>query len=115
MVSQKKKNETFEPVDKPENKKIIGCRWVYKRKYGILGVWRPIFKARLVAKDYSQKHGVDYQKISSRVVKHVSIRLLWLQCAPFDMELEQLDVKTVFLHGDLDEYIFDESARRVCS
>lgn len=104
MVSQRK-NKTFELVNKPENKKIIGCRWVYKRKYGLLGVKRPIFKARLVAKGYSQKHGVDYQEIFSPVVKHVSIRLLLAAVAQFDMELEQLDVKTAFLHGNLDEYI----------
>jgi hypothetical protein len=64
------------------------------------------FKARLVAKGYTQKEGIDYNEVFSLVVKHSSIRVLLALVAQFDLELVQLDVKTVFLHGDLEEDIY---------
>ncbi|GKB23082.1 transposable element [Tanacetum coccineum] len=64
------------------------------------------FKACLVAKGYSQKEGIDYNEIFSLVVRHTSIRVLLSLVAHHDLELEQLDVKTAFLHGDLEEEIY---------
>ena len=61
------------------------------------------YKGRLVAKGFSQKEGIDYNEIFSPVVKHVSIRLILSIVVNKDYELDQLDVKTVFLHGNLDE------------
>lgn len=100
------KNHTWDLVDRPEKQKVIGCKWVFKRKLGIPGVEQPRFKARLVAKGYSQREGIDFQEIFSPVVKHVSIRLMLSAVSHFDLELEQLDVKTAFLHGSLDEIIY---------
>ena len=61
----------------------------------------------MVAKGYSQTEGVDFNEVFSPVVKHTSIRVLLLGIvAWFDLELEQLDVKTAFLHGELEEQIF---------
>lgn len=59
----------------------------------------------LVAKGFSQKEEIDYNEIFSPMVKHVSIRLMLSIVVNKDYELEQLDVKTVFLHGNLDERI----------
>jgi hypothetical protein len=61
------------------------------------------FKARMVAKGYSQVKGVDFGEIFSPLVKLTSIRLLMSLAATFDMEIEQMDVKTMFLDGDLEE------------
>ena len=63
---------------------------------------------RLVAKGFSQKAGIEFHDIFSPVVKLVSIRILLALVALYDLELEQLDVKTAFLHGDLEEEIFME-------
>ena len=64
------------------------------------------YKARKVSKGYSQIEGVDYHNIFSPVVKHSLIRLLLAYVAMFYLELEQLDVKTTFLHGNLEEKIY---------
>ena len=104
------KNQTWKLVDRPSNKKVIGCRWIFKKKPGIPGVEPPRYKARVVAKRFSQIKGVDYHEVFSPVVKHTSIRLLLAIVAMFDLELEQMDVKTAFLHGSLDEEIYIEQA-----
>jgi len=60
----------------------------------------------LVVKGYSQKKDIDYNKIFSLVVKHTSIRLLWVVMVQDDLELEQLDMKTKFLYSELEERIY---------
>ncbi|GJV60391.1 retrotransposon protein, putative, ty1-copia subclass [Tanacetum coccineum] len=64
------------------------------------------FKVRFMAKGYSQKEGIDYNGIFSLVVRHISIRVLLSLVAHHNLELEQLDVKTAFLYGDLEEEIY---------
>ncbi|KAG8473481.1 hypothetical protein CXB51_035654 [Gossypium anomalum] len=87
-------------------KKAVRCKWVFKKKEGTPGVEEPRYKARLVAKGYSQIPGVDFTDVFSPVVKHSSIRALLGIVAMHDLELEQLDVKTAFLHGELEEDIY---------
>ena len=64
------------------------------------------YKSRLVAKGYAQMEGVDYNEVFSPVVKHFSIKILLALVAQLDLELVQMDVKTAFLHEDLDEKIY---------
>jgi hypothetical protein len=92
-------------VELPKGAKTIGCKWIFKKKERILGVEDGRFKARLVAKGYSLREGMDFNEIFSRVVKLISIRVLLAMVALFDLELEQLDVKIAFLHGELEETI----------
>ncbi|KAG8471931.1 hypothetical protein CXB51_036977 [Gossypium anomalum] len=87
-------------------KKIVRCKWVFKKKEGTPGVEEPRYKERLVAKGYSQIPIVDFTDVFSPVVKHSSIRALLGIVAMHDLELEQLDVKTAFLHGELEEDIY---------
>jgi hypothetical protein len=61
------------------------------------------FKYQMVAKGYSQVEGVDFSEIFSPVAKLTSIRVLMCLAASFDLEIEQMDVKSKFVHGDLEE------------
>ncbi|KAG8473572.1 hypothetical protein CXB51_035820 [Gossypium anomalum] len=100
------KNKTWDLVKLPKGKKTVHCKWVFKKKEGTPGVEEPKYKARLVAKGYSQVPGVDFTDVFSPVVKHSSIQALLGIVAMHDLELEQLDVKTAFLHGELEEDIY---------
>jgi len=96
------KNQTLKLVELPEKKRAIECKWVYKKK-AIYEKEGEKFKALLVAKHYSHKIRVDYDEIFSHIVRHTSIKIVLSLMAYFDMQLGQIDVKTAFLHGDLDE------------
>jgi hypothetical protein len=96
------KNSTWDVVRFPEHKMVVRCKWIFKRKEGLSPKEPARFKARLVAKGFSQIPGIDYNGVFSPVVKHSSIRAFFGIVAMRDLELEQLDVKTVFLHGELE-------------
>jgi hypothetical protein len=98
------KNDTWELVPPPKGKNIVGSRWVFKVKHTADGSVER-FKARLVAQGYSQSQGVDYQEIFSPVVRYTSIRSLLAVANICDWEISQMDVKTAFLQGELDEVI----------
>ena len=97
-------------MELPKNRRVVGCKWIYKLKKGADDVITK-YKARLVAKGFSQEAGIDFHEIFSPVVKLVSIIILLALVASYDLELEQLDAKTTFLHGDLDEEIFMEQPK----
>ena len=99
------KNDAWVLVDKPEKHKIVRCKWIFKLKEGIKGMEKPRYKPRLVAKGFTQREGVDFNEIYSLVVKHTPIRVLLAFVNQYDLELEQMDVKTAFLHGNLEERI----------
>ncbi|KAL1204478.1 Retrovirus-related Pol polyprotein from transposon TNT 1-94 [Cardamine amara subsp. amara] len=100
------KNNTWDLVTQPHGRKIVTCKWIFKKKEGISMAEGVKYKARVVARGFSQREGVDYNEIFSPVVRHTSIRALLAVVAHQDMELEQLDVKTAFLHGELKEEIY---------
>eukprot|EP00253_Pinus_taeda_P013719 PITA_13719 len=99
------KNEAWDLVELPAGRKPIGSKWVFKKKTNAEGKVEK-YKARLVAKGYSQVPGIDFGDIFSPVAKVTSIRLPLSVAAAFDFEVEQMDVKTAFLHGDLEEEIY---------
>ena len=80
-------------------------KWVYKRNRGINGKVET-FKARLVAKWYIQKEGIDYEETFSPVAMLESIRILLFIAAHFDYKIWQMNVKTIFLNGNLDEEMY---------
>ena len=93
------KNKIWELVKLPKDRKTVGCKWVFKLKKGVEGKVER-YKSRLVVKWYSQMKAIDYHEIFSPVVKLVSIRIVLALVALLDLNLEQLDVKITFLHGD---------------
>ena len=100
-------NDTWQLVPPPEDKNIVGSRWVFKVKRNADGSVEK-FKARLVAQGYSQAKGIDYQEVFSPVVRSTSIRSLLALANTLDWEIHQMDVKTAFLQGDLTEEIYME-------
>ena len=80
-------------------------KWVYKKKED------SIFKVRLVVKGYSQIPNIDFTNVFSPIVKHRSIRTLLSMVAMHDLELQQLDLNTVFLHGNLEENIYMDQSK----
>ncbi|KAH9695612.1 hypothetical protein KPL71_022838 [Citrus sinensis] len=104
MISLKK-NNTWVLVQRPAEKRLVGCKWIFKLKDGVSRDESVSYKARLVAKGFTQNEGIDFNEVFSPVVKHSSIRVILAITAFFDLELDQMDVKTAFLHGNLKEEI----------
>uniref|UniRef100_A0ACD5ZRV2 Uncharacterized protein n=1 Tax=Avena sativa TaxID=4498 RepID=A0ACD5ZRV2_AVESA len=92
------KNGTWDVVRLPKQKKAVCCKWIFKKKEGLSPKEPSRYKARLVAKGFIQIPGIGYNDVFSPVVKHSSIRTFFSIVAMRDLELEQLDVKTAFLH-----------------
>ncbi|KAL0559465.1 hypothetical protein IC582_004076 [Cucumis melo] len=98
-------SEVWDLVELPKESKRVGCKWVFKTKRDSNGNIER-YKARLVAKGYTQKDGIDYKETFSPVSKKDSLRIIMTLVAHYDLELHQMDVKTAFLNGNLDEKVF---------
>jgi len=91
----------------PKDKKIIGCKWVYKVKHNVNG-FVSRYEARLVAKGYAQTYGIDYGEIYNLVVKMTIVRAIIAMAITKGWSFYQMDVKNVFLHGDLQKEVYME-------
>ncbi|KAK4404061.1 Retrovirus-related Pol polyprotein from transposon TNT 1-94 [Sesamum angolense] len=100
-------NHTWDLEDLPVGSKPIKCKWIFKKKIKPDGSIDK-FKARLVVVGYTQKKGIDYFDTYSPVTKIATIRALIALSAINDLMIHQMDVKTAFLNGDLEEEIYME-------
>ena len=90
-----------------KGKKALTNKWIFRLKQD-QHTFAPRYKARLVVTGFGQRKGIDFDEIFSLVVKMSSIRMVLALAASLDVEVEQMDVKTAFLHGDLEKKIYME-------
>ncbi|KAH9658792.1 hypothetical protein KPL70_023626 [Citrus sinensis] len=102
------KNQIWEVTDLPKGKKTVGCKWVFTIKYNSNGTLER-YKARLVAKRFTQTYGIDYLETFTPVAKLNTVRVLLSMALNLDWPLQQLDVKNAFLNGDLVEEVYVDS------
>ena len=100
------KNDTWELTKLPKKTKAIGCKWVYAKKQGSLKDDLVRYKAKFIDKGYTQREGINYNEVFLPIVKHSSIYILLALVAQYELDLDQLDVKTAFLHNVLEEEIY---------
>ena len=99
------KNKTWSIVDPPPNRQIVRCKWVLRKKTDANGnIVR--FKARLVARGFSQIPGIDFKDTFSPTLRSITFRIFVSLTVELDLELHHLDVQTTFLHGELEEEIY---------
>ena len=99
------RNKTWDLVDLPAGKKSIGVKWVFKTKHNTNGEIEK-HKARLVVKGYKQKAGIDYQEVFAPVARLETIRLVLALAAQNNWIVHQMDVKSAFLNGILQEEVY---------
>jgi hypothetical protein len=109
-VFQLQRNKTWQQIsrkDVPPGTKVIPGKWVYRLKRDANGkIIR--WKARWVAKGYEQRHGIDYDQTFAGVTKSMTWKAIIAMAATHDWEIEQMDVVTAFLHGEIDEDTYVE-------
>ncbi|GJY01743.1 retrotransposon protein, putative, ty1-copia subclass [Tanacetum coccineum] len=104
-IQSMRDNMVWVLVDLPPGCKTIGSKWLLKKKTNMDGIVH-VYKAHLIAKGYTQLYGVDYEETFSPVADIRAIRILISIAAFYDYEIWQMDVKTAFLNGYLDEDIY---------
>ena len=102
-----KNNGTWQFTELPKEAKKVGVKWIYKTKFNENGEVEK-YKARLVAKGYTQQHGVDCTEVFAPVARMETIRLVAALAAQKGWTIYRLDVKSAFLHGELNEVVFVE-------
>ena len=99
------KNQTLMLVNRPPHKKVIGVKWIFKTKLNADGKINK-HKARLVVKGYSQEAGIDFTNTFAPVSRHETMKLMLALAAQNGWYIFQLDGKSVFLNGVLNDEIY---------
>nr|GEZ32488.1 putative retrotransposon Ty1-copia subclass protein [Tanacetum cinerariifolium] len=105
-----KDNEVYVLVELPPNGKTVGSKWLFKKKTDMDGAIHT-YKARLVENGYTQTLGIDYEETFSLVADIRAIRILIAIATYYDYEIWQMDAKTAFLNGYLNEEVYMEQPK----
>jgi hypothetical protein len=106
-LDQIEKNNTWEMVQRPEGKNVIGSKWIFKNKLNEQG--QVITKkARLVCKGYAQIEGLDFGETFAPIARLEAIRMFLAYACHKRFKVYQMDVKSAFLNGDLSEEVYME-------
>ena len=103
-------NDVWEVVPRPEDISIVGIRWIYKIKYAVDGSVEK-YKARFMEKGYTQKEIIEYVETFSLVARYTSIKSVISLVAQMGWEIHQMDVKTTFLNGVIEEEVYMEHSK----
>ena len=106
-LNQFERNEVWELVPRPNDQSVIGTKWVYKNKMDENGIIIRN-KARLVAQGYNQQEGIDYEETFAPVARLEAIRMLLAFACHKNFILYQMDVKSAFLNGFINEEVYVE-------
>ena len=87
------KNDVWDIVTKPENKSVVSSKWIYKIKHVADGSIEN-YKARFVAKGFSQEEGIDYEETFALVARYTSIRTIMALASMMKWDLHKMDVET---------------------
>ena len=99
------KNDVWDIVPRPEGKPVVSSKWIYKIKHYADGRIEK-YKARFVARGFSQTKGVDYEDNFALVARYSTIRAIIATTAMMGWKLHQMDVKTTFLNGEIEEEVY---------
>ena len=98
-------NNTWVLVDLPPTRKPIGCKWIFYKKIKIDGTIDK-FKACLVAQGFRQKISIDHFDTYALVARITTMRFQVALAIIYHLEIHQMDVKTAFLYGEIDEEVY---------
>ena len=101
------RNSAWEIVPRPVGKSIVWSRWIYKVKQATDGSVKN-YKARFVAQGFSQIEGIDYEETFAPVARYSSIRTILALSTQMGLHIHQMDVKTAFLNGIIEEEVYIE-------
>ena len=101
------RNEVWVLEERPQDKNVIGTKWVFRNKQDEYGVVDRN-KTRLVAKGFAQVEGLDFGETFAPVARLEAIRILLAYASHHNMKLFQMDVKSAFLNGLINELVFVE-------
>ena len=101
------KNDVWEIVSRPDGKSVVTSKWIFKIKHAANGSIEK-YKAKFLARGFSQKEGVDYDETFAPVARYTSIRTIIALASAMRLRLHQMDVKTAFLNGEIEEEVHVE-------
>ena len=101
------KNDVWDIVPRPEGKSIVTSKWLVKIKHASDKSVEK-YKAKFVARGFSQREGVDYDETFAPIAQFTSIRTIIALASVMGWKLYQMDVKTTFLNGEIEEEVYVE-------